>query len=82
MRLAFKILTKSNKAFRCRKEERDGVTFIVCSPVEKKGNVKVNIGEGEVLFRVTDTGKAELINDGGVDRKTIEELDEYLKYFL
>ncbi|HDH44851.1 MAG TPA: hypothetical protein ENG66_05610 [Thermococcus sp.] len=77
------LLGGSKKKFRCKKVEKEGITLVTCSPVEKKGEILEALGEGEVVFKIDpNTRVAELIDDGGVDRQTIKELDEYIKYFL
>lgn len=74
-------LEQSKKAFNCRTEETDNGKFIICEPVEIKGNSEIPIGREPVKFKLN--GKVPvLISDGGVDRETLEELDEYLEKFI
>jgi len=76
-------LPNSKKSFNCKKEEVDGVTFLKCEPIERKGDIKVALTEEPIKFRVDrDSGKFELMSDGGADPKTIKELDKYLKFFI
>ena len=75
-------LPKSKKSFNCRKEEVDGVTILKCEPIEKKGDLKVALTERPIMFRMTEQGKFELIDDGGADPKIVKELDKYLKFFI
>ena len=79
--MVFNIMTKSKKAFRCKKEERNGVVFVMCQPIEKRDDIKEALSEGEVVFRLLNNGRLDLIDDGGADKKTIEELDDYLRFF-
>lgn len=66
-------------AFNCRKEDRDGVVIIKCSPLEKRDDIKQQLGEREVQIKVLENGKLDFMDDGGVPKPIMEELDEYLK---
>ncbi len=63
----------------CRKEERDGVVIIRCSPIEKRDDIKQQLGERDIQIQVLENGKLDLKDDGGVPKPVMEELDEYLK---
>lgn len=73
----------------CRKEVRDGVTFLICEPVMKKGDIKIPLTEREVVFRIVATPRgavADMIDDGMSDEKVLEAIDrrlqKYAKYVL
>jgi len=78
----WKFRTRSGLSFNCRKEEREGNVLIKCEPIEKKDDIKQQLSERPIILRLTENGKLDLIDDGGVDRKIIEELDEYLEHFI
>jgi len=75
-------LERSDKRFNCRKEETENGTFIVCEPVELIDGREKAIGKEPIKFRI-EGRSAILVNDGGVDLKTLKELDEkVLEMFL
>jgi len=69
-------------AFNCRKDDRDGVVIIRCSPIERKNDIKQQLGERDVKIRVLENGKLDFQDDGGVPKPIMEELDEYLKRMI
>jgi len=73
-------LRGGKKKFRCMKEEREGVQFITCRPVLEKDNVLQNLSDDAIKFRV-NSGRFELLDDGGAYPEVIKELEDYLKYF-
>jgi len=85
--MAWKIPSFTSKrgiAFNCKREERDGVRFIRCDPIEKKDNIKQALSESSIIFKIPERGgkKLEMISDGGADKELIKELDEYLAHFI
>ena len=68
-------------ALNCRKEERDGVVIVRCAPIEKREDIRQELGERETVFKVMN-GKLELIDDGGVPKHIMKELDDYLRRML
>jgi len=79
--------TSSGKRFNCKKIDEEGFTKVVCRPIEEIGQIAKPLSSGEVVFRIMQdprTGRivADVIDDGGSDRKTLEELDQYIRYFL
>lgn len=78
--MAFLIQTK-RMTFNCKKMDDEGVTKVVCEPIEIRGNVKQRLSERPVQFRLTENGYLDLIDDGGVPKDIIKELDEYLSFF-
>ncbi len=74
-------LGKNKKKFRCEKVDKEGVKFIRCRPVIEKDDVLMNLSDGDIVFRIANGGKFELITDGGAYPDVIKELEDYLKYF-
>ena len=75
-------LERSDKRFNCRKEETGEGTFIICEPIEISDGMERPIGREPIKFKI-EGRSAILVNDGGVDLKTLKELDEkVLEMFL
>lgn len=76
-------LNRTQKAFNCRKlNKEDGGKVIVCEPVEILPDGRERpIGKEPVKFKIE--GKIPVLeDDGGIDRQTLKELDEYLERFI
>jgi len=74
-------LEQSKKAFNCKTEITQEGKIILCEPVEIKNGKEIPIGKEPVKFRIVGNIPV-LENDGGVDKKTLEELDRYLEKFI
>ena len=74
-------LRGGKKKFRCEKVDKEGVKFIRCRPVLEKDDILQNLSDSDIVFRINDGGKFELITDGGAYPEVIKELEDYLKYF-
>lgn len=74
------IFRTSRMAFNCKKMDEEGVTKIVCEPLEIKGETKQKLSERPVIFIKLQNG-FDLIDDGGLPKDVIKELDEYLGFF-
>jgi hypothetical protein len=82
-----RVFAVKGRRFNCKKLEEEGITKIVCQPIEKIGSVDKPLTDRPIVFRVAQdpiTGKtyADLLDDGGADKKLIKELDEYISYML
>lgn len=77
-------LERSKKAFNCKTmtENETNAKIVLCEPVEiTPDGREIPIGKEPVKFRIE--GKIPvLISDGGVDRETLKELDEYIERFI
>ena len=78
-----KFKSQGGVSLNCKREDNpDGIQLIKCEPLEKRDDVVQNLGQREVQFRVLENGKVELLDDGGVNREIVKELDDYLNYFV
>lgn len=68
---------KKDLRFNCKRENIDGVNFVICSPEIVEGNLRVPIGN--IKFRELDDGTLELIETTKMDQKTTDEIRKYLE---
>lgn len=68
---------KKDLRFNCKKENVEGVNFVVCSPEIVEGEIRVPIGK--IKFRELDDGTLELIETKRMDKVTTEEVKKYLE---
>jgi hypothetical protein len=82
-----KIFNIRGKRYNCVKLQEEGITKVVCKPMEKIGEETKPLTERPIVFRIVKdsiTGKtyADLLDDGMADKGLIKELDEYISYWL